>query len=358
MTENSKVLKASKAGISVIIPMYNAAETIRYCLESVFASAGVSYEVIVVNDTSTDNSLAIALEFPCKVISLESNIMAANCRNLGARHAESDILIFFDSDQVMRPDTLQRFVIALQENPDFDAVVGSFEADTPRSGFFSKFKNLRHHYVHQTAKAEGCTLASGLTAIRKNTFDVNGGFEPAYQSASIEDIALGYKMRRNNHRILFRADIQMLHLKGYSFTELLLSDILNRAIPWTQIMVRDRIWKNDLNMKIANTACVALAWLIPLVLIMFDIQNGAIIAATCVILIWILNAGLLRAAVDHFGIPFLANSLLFTPFMYFYQGIGAMAALVCYASGRSVIGQRPSANVKYEILQGESGHKA
>lgn len=352
MSENSAAWPAIKPDISVIIPMYNAAETIRDCLESTLSSQGVSYEVIVVNDASTDHSLAIALEFPCTVISLASNIMAANCRNLGARHAQSDFLMFFDADQVMQTGTLHQFVDALQANPEIDAVVGSFAAHTPTPGFFSKFKNLRHHYVHQTANPEGWTLASGLMTIRKGTFDLYGGFEPAYQAASIEDIALGYKLRRNNHRILFRADIQIVHLKRYAFIDLLVSDIFHRAIPWIEVMIRDRIWKNNLNTKVGNIASVVVSWLMPLLVIISGIRHSGIVAAACVILIWTLNLGLLRAAFTSCGLTFLVQSLLFIPFMYFYQGLGAMAGLACYAFGHSIIGKGPTAATKYEIFQG------
>ncbi|MBI4517939.1 MAG: glycosyltransferase family 2 protein [Deltaproteobacteria bacterium] len=352
MSEKRAVWPAVKPDISVIIPMYNAAETIRDCLESILSSQGVRYEVIVVNDASTDHSLAIALEFPCTVISLASNIMAANCRNLGARHAQSDILMFFDADQLMQADTLHCFVNVLHANPEMDAVVGSFAAHTPRSGFFSKFKNLRHHHVHQTANPEGRTLASGLMAIRKSTFDLYGGFEPAYQAASIEDIALGYKLRRNNHRILFRGDIQVVHLKSYTFIDLLVSDIFHRAIPWIEVMIRDRIWNNNLNTKIGNIACVVVSWLMPPLVVISGIQSSGIVVAACIILIWTLNRGLLRAAFTSCGFVFLIQSLLFIPFMYCYQGLGAMAGLACYAFGHSIIGKRPVAETRYEIFQG------
>jgi glycosyltransferase involved in cell wall biosynthesis len=351
-TERLQTSPDAKPEVSVIIPMYNAAKTLRPCLESIFSNRGVAYEVIVVNDASTDNSGDLALEFPCKLISLDSNIMSANCRNLGARHALGDILLFFDSDQVMRPDTIRRFVDVLRQNPDVDAVVGAFEADTPMPGFFSKFKNLRHHYEHQIADPEGATLASGLTAIRKSVFDLHGGFEPAYQPASIEDIALGYKLRRNNHRIRFRGDIQVSHLKGYTFTELVVSDIVNRAIPWTTLMIRDRIWKNDLNTKNANVASVALSWLIPLLPITTALLSGGIIAAACLLIIWMANSGLLRAALRHFGFFFLVKAMLFIPVMYFYQGLGLMAGIAAYAFGRPVTRDRRPPDARYEILHG------
>ena len=121
----------SRLDVSVVIPAYNAGADLPACLDSVFASEGVSFEVVLVDDASTDDTADIARDRGCRVISVSSNIMSANCRNLGARHAGGEILVFFDADEVMRPDTLRRFVDVLRGDPDIDAVVGSLTAETP-----------------------------------------------------------------------------------------------------------------------------------------------------------------------------------------------------------------------------------
>ena len=337
--------------VSVVIPMYNAVETIGDCLSSVFSNRGSNYEVIVVDDASTDSSLEIALVFPCRVVSMDSNVMAANCRNVGASHAIGDYLFFFDADQIMKSDTIHRFHEALLARPDFDALVGSFESQTNAPGFFSKFKNLRHHFVHRSANTEGSTLASGLTIIRSKVFSENGGFESSYQSSSIEDIALGYRLTRNGHRILFRPDLHVSHLKRYTFTSLVLSDIRDRAIPWTQVIIRDRIWKNDLNLKQGNSVCVALAWLVPLSLPLLDFVSGALAATAGMLLITALNRRLLTIAYAEFGLAFLLYSILFIPFMYFYQGLGALLGIVLHIGGLSLIKGKRIDTTKYRLFE-------
>jgi cellulose synthase/poly-beta-1,6-N-acetylglucosamine synthase-like glycosyltransferase len=132
-----------------------------------------------------------------RAASLAQNIMAANCRNLGAQLARWEFIVFFDADGLMQPDTLWKYAAALVANPAVAAIVGSLAPDTPMRGFFSRFKNFQHHFTHQTAEREGATLASGgLVAMRRGAFLALGGFEPAFSGASVEDIALGYRMIR------------------------------------------------------------------------------------------------------------------------------------------------------------------
>lgn len=342
--------------VSVVIPTHNARATLRESLESVFSNRGVTYEVIVVNDASTDETEEIALEFPCRVLSVRENIMSANGRNLGARHAVAEILVFFDADQLMAPDTLRKYVTALREEPEVDAVVGSLTATTPMPGFFSSFKNLQHHFVHQTADPEGATLASGLMAIRADVFEEAGGFEPAFSGASIEDIALGYKLLRKGHRVRFQPDIQMVHLKGYTFRQMIRSDIFHRAIPWTGLMLRERIFRSDLNTRSGNVLSVVLAWLLLPVSLVVSIQlgvaEGIVAAGTVVAAIALLNARFLARCRHHFGLWFLVRSILFLPVMYFYHGVGLLAGIAVYLRGGSVAKKREPPKPKYDVLQG------
>lgn len=335
--------------VSVVVPAYNAAHVLEGCLESIFSSRGVPFEVIVVDDASTDDTGRIARSFPCRLIRVRTNIMAANCRNLGARHARGGILVFFDADERMAADTLARFAAALREHPEVAAVVGSLAAETPVPGFFSRFKNLQHHYTHQTARQEGATLDSGRMAIRRRVFEEMGGFERAFAGASIEDIALGYRMHRVGLRIRFEPMIQVLHLKRYTFLGLLRSDVLHRAIPWTGLMLRERVFRSDLNTSAGNVLGVAAAWVAFPALLLGP--RAWPVAALALVAIWLLNRGLLGAAHRYLGRGFALRSAAFLPLMYLYQGVGLVAGVVAYAAGGSVARRRPSPEPDYEVLE-------
>src|SRR3990172_12839926 len=92
--------------ISVIIPNYNACATIGRCLEAVFSSRYENFEVIVVDDCSTDDSVEIIERFPCKLIRLPARSGAARARNVGALSSTGELLFFTDSDCFVLEDTL------------------------------------------------------------------------------------------------------------------------------------------------------------------------------------------------------------------------------------------------------------
>jgi GT2 family glycosyltransferase len=342
--------------VSVVIPAHNAAAVLPDCLESVLASEGVTFEIILVDDASTDETEQIARDFSCRIISVESNIMSANCRNLGARHARGEIVVFFDADELMQPNTLRTFVDALNEHPGVDAVVGSLAPDTPMPGFFSKLKNFQHHYTHQTAEREGATLDSGRMAIGRAVFIELGGFEPAFSGASIEDIALGYRMRRHGHRIRFEPSIQVTHLKGYSFGQMLRSDLFHRAIPWTGLMLRERVFRNDLNTRGGNVGSVILAWLLPFALTagLVGWSLGWWAALAAILLVWAMNRGLLAGCRRQFGWWFAFRAAVFLPLMYFYHGVGLIAGVAAYLLGASVAREREAPIAEYQMIEPEA----
>ena len=92
--------------ISVIIPIYNSISTIKECLDTVFNSDFKNFEVIVISDNSTDDSVKIAKEYKCKIIELPENNGPAFARNVGADNAKGDILFFVDSDVIIKKNAL------------------------------------------------------------------------------------------------------------------------------------------------------------------------------------------------------------------------------------------------------------
>lgn len=98
--------------ISIIIPVYNAEKTIRRCLDSILASAYENYEVILIDDGSTDDSVLIISEYKkrnqrFKLIA-QSNSGPSAARNKGLEVANGDIISFVDSDDYVRDDYLEK----------------------------------------------------------------------------------------------------------------------------------------------------------------------------------------------------------------------------------------------------------
>ena len=92
--------------ISIIIPVYNSSLTLKECLGAVLDSSFKNFEVIIVSDNSPDNSVAIARQYQCKIIELPKNKGPAFARNRGAQVSAGDILLFIDSDVIIKIDAL------------------------------------------------------------------------------------------------------------------------------------------------------------------------------------------------------------------------------------------------------------
>ena len=111
---------------SVIIPVYNAADTLRRCLDSLLCQPFDDYEIILVNDGSTDDSEAICRAYAegCRRVRLLSrpNGGVSSARNAGLELALGTYILFVDSDDYIKPDMLEKLYAALtKEDADIAA---------------------------------------------------------------------------------------------------------------------------------------------------------------------------------------------------------------------------------------------
>jgi glycosyltransferase involved in cell wall biosynthesis len=250
------------ASLSVIIPVYNSAGFLRTCLEHLRNSAVTDYECIVVDDGSTDESAAVAREFGVTLIQTGRRSGPAFARNLGARSAQADILFFIDADVCVHPHTLTRVLANFAQDPELMAVIGSYDDQPESQDFLSLYRNLMHCYVHHHSRREACTFWSGCGAIRKSVFHEYSGFDESYRRPAIEDIELGYRLARDRKKMLLDASIVVKHLKRWSFLGLVKTDVLDRGIPWTELILRDGRLPNDLNLQLSQRVSVALVFLL------------------------------------------------------------------------------------------------
>jgi hypothetical protein len=149
-------------------------------------------------------------------------------------------------------DTLQRIRARFEDEPTLDALFGSYDAEPAAPGLVSQYKNLLQHYVHQHGRTESETFWSGCGAVRSSVFRASGGFDERYTRPSIEDIDLGYRLKAAGCRIALDPGIQVRHLKKWRLGGLLYSDIFDRALPWTWLIVRSRRLPDDLNLSVSQ----------------------------------------------------------------------------------------------------------
>lgn len=249
-------MENSSLSISIVIPVYNGGASFRKCLASLRESLRPPDEVIVVSDGDTDGSWLVAERFGAKVFRLPTSGGPARARNVGAKAAQGDILFFVDADVTLHPNTLSLVERQFEQQSDLAALIGSYD-DAPGAGnFLSQYKNLFHHYTHQVSSEVASTFWGACGAIRRSVFQAVGGFDEGYRKPCIEDIELGYRLKRAGYTIRLCKDIQVKHLKRWEPISLLKAEIFYRALPWAELILRDRRFDADLNLSHANRLSV------------------------------------------------------------------------------------------------------
>jgi glycosyltransferase involved in cell wall biosynthesis len=271
--------------VSVVVPARDAAAHLTRCLDALSRSHYARFEIIVVDDASTDATADIARAHGCKVLKLDTRSGPAAARNRGARAARGNVLLFVDADVEVRGDTLARaaahFVTpnvmmmtnvgaskagadenVVDASENVVAVFGSYDDAPAETNFASQFKNLFHHYTHQRSTRRASTFWAGCGAIRRDAFDAVGGFDARrYARPSIEDIELGYRLRRAEFGIALDPELQAKHLKRWTLASLVRADVLDRAAPWSRLILEGEGMIDELNLRVAGRVSVALVLL-------------------------------------------------------------------------------------------------
>ncbi|HLH25117.1 MAG TPA: glycosyltransferase [Chloroflexota bacterium] len=113
--------------ISVVIPCYNGARYIGETLESVLAQNLPDIEIIVVDDGSTDGSMAIVAGYPQVRPIVQRSAGVAAARNTGLRHATGDYLVFLDHDDRLLPHALETNLLCLLDHPECAFAFGDIQ---------------------------------------------------------------------------------------------------------------------------------------------------------------------------------------------------------------------------------------
>lgn len=182
----------------------------------------------------------------------------AKARNLGAADTAADVLVFVDSDVEVHPDALERLAAHFAAEPGLDAVFGAYDDDPADPGLASRYRNLLHHHVHAGAPGEAETFWAGLGAIRREAFEVAGGFDAArFPAPSVEDIELGMRLRRGGARIVLDPQIRGRHLKAWTAGTMVATDFGRRGVPWARLLLREGSGSTALNLGWRRRASAA-----------------------------------------------------------------------------------------------------
>ncbi len=219
--------------VSIIVPVKNSSSTLGTCLQSIKKSDYKDYEIIVVDDHSTDQSCDIAREFGCNLIHLIDGHGANHARNLGAKNAKGEVLVFIDSDIVVNRNSIRIIVDALRD--DLDAVVGVYTAKHRNENLLSQYKNLWIRFSYLKSSPAIDWLFGAVSGIKKNIFLEIGGFNVNLLAKhGNDDIELGKRFSRAKANIALNVDLEVEHLKHYSLRTFIKNEF-NRSMGFAKL---------------------------------------------------------------------------------------------------------------------------
>ncbi len=259
--------------LAIVIPAYNAELTLGDCLAAIAASERQPDELILYDDGSTDSTGAMARAAGAVVLRNDGPPGGpAVGRNAGVAIAKSDLIVFVDADVSIHPTALGRLEAAFADDPKIAAAFGSYD-DRPRSQRSAAlYANLRHHFVHQGGERRATTFWAGLGAIKADVFRAIGGFDTRYARPSIEDIELGVRLNQAGYGIALVPEALGKHCKDWGKRQLWRTDIMSRAVPWTQLIAAGRTAGAELNLvgsERLKSVLAHLSWLLPLAALVF-----------------------------------------------------------------------------------------
>lgn len=198
--------------LSIIVPVHNGAATLARVLDALGAERGQDDELIVVDDGSTDGSVAIAERYPARLVRHATRRGASAARATGIATATAEILVFVDADVVVRPGALAWLLAALD-----DTTVGAngvLALDIAAPGVVTAFTNTSIHYQHLRDGARVATAFTGLCALRRSAT----AFEPG-TSRFADDVSTRWHLPPG--AIALVPEAQGEHLKAISLGGLL-----------------------------------------------------------------------------------------------------------------------------------------
>ncbi|MGB0905390.1 MAG: glycosyltransferase, partial [Mangrovicoccus sp.] len=298
--------------ISVIMPAFRAAELLPKVLPPLLKMLedGEVSEVIVVDDQSPDNTAELAAEMGAKVLVMPENGGPGAARNFAAEHAIGDVLWLVDSDVIAQPGGPAAIRAGFAQQR-VEAVFGRYDDKPEGSPWYSRYKNLMHRFYHGPVERDASSFWAGCGAITKQTYLRLGGFDvDTYKVPSIEDIEFGNRIYADGGRIRVMPDLQGKHLKVWTISNGIFTDIFRRALPWSRLMIARSGLSNDLNVGWAERFRAGIAGLlvISLLALPFAFQLWWLTLVLAMIAIGI-NWTLLRFFVANGGVVFAAKAL-------------------------------------------------
>ena len=211
--------------VSVVVPARNEEACLADCLRSLQEQAGIDYEIIVVNDNSTDNTAKLARSFGgVRVIDAPPLPPGwtgkSHAAHIGAQAARGRWLLFTDADTIHRHRSLKH---AVQEAEDYSVDMLSYSPKQEVRGLWERslmpviFAELRRQYPpREVSRADSPIAAANgqYLLITREAYDAIGGHE-AVRESLLEDVEIARRLKQSGRHIRFRYGRDALKTRMY-----------------------------------------------------------------------------------------------------------------------------------------------
>lgn len=222
--------------LSIIIVNFNGANFLRQCIDSIINILTISYEIIVVDNNSTDNSVEILNDYNDQVLPLRSpiNLGFAKGNNYGVKRANGSFILLLNNDTILKSDLKLSIDLMQKEksiglmggkmlgaNGEYRHSAGRFPYPQrilmiskmlEKRGFFNTgdFPKKTHETGYRVDFVEGSFML-----IKKALWDEIGGFDDIFFMYG-EDVDLCYRIRKAGYNVIFNPDVEYIHFSGFN----------------------------------------------------------------------------------------------------------------------------------------------
>ena len=289
--------------LSVVVPTRQSADVLARSLQALRATdlPAECWELIVVDDASTDESAAIAATMADVVVRLPGEVRGTGyALNRGFDAARGEYVAFVSAGVCVLPSTLRELVTTLATRSDVAAVCAGFDCDAEhQAGLVSSYPGLYESHLHVQSNGESDSLWASCTVVRASVFAQAGMFDEwsvgRPRAAAAE---MGRRFRSVGARILLRTDVCVRPIRQFTLRQLLVSALRDDGLPSTPVDVqaaggapragraqRVDLWSTFLMVAVPVLAAVAvvggapLAWVgVVALLAAVDVMSGSFYA--------------------------------------------------------------------------------
>jgi GT2 family glycosyltransferase len=299
--------------IRVIVPAFNAENTIVACIEAILESVKLfpNTEIFIVDNGRNPNLVGLTSVFPITLLKRYQTASAAYARNEGAKDFLTGCIIFIDSDVVCERHCIQELIAPIH-NGDAIASIGNYSTNIKGLTFTQKYKQLYINFIYNRNSSKFINdFWTAIGCIKAETFHKLNGFKLNFKGAQGEDQELGMRLSKQGYKVAFVKNANGQHFHKYGIYKLLRNDF-KKGINTIKNSVENNVSISDNRHSKKNDILSVLFSILTVITIPLYFTNSIFIILSIIFFIlWVYNRiNLINAFFHNGGALFLIRAII------------------------------------------------